>query len=136
MYVVRLRVVLDFLFVNGQFRNAELVTATQTPSPSPVTPGTLAAAATEGRGGCSEGAQRVMEAAQRVMEAAQRNVEAAHRVEAVVGGAAAQSDNSHEYAGGTASADDSTEEWLHRLAPNAPWVKRQRKERGNMHGVG
>ena len=58
------------------------------------------------------------------------DVEAAQRVEvmAVVGAAATQSDNSHEYAGGTASADDSTEEWLHRLAPNAPWVKRQRKE--------
>ena len=118
MSVVQVRVVLDFLFVNGQFRNAELVTAT------PVTLGTLAAAATEGRGGCSEGAQRDMEAAQRVME--EMDVEAAQRVEAVVGGAAAQSDNCHEYAGVTASADDSTEEWLHRLAPNAPWVKRQR----------
>ena len=126
MSVVQVRVVLDFLFVNGQFRNAELVTATQTPSPSPVTPGTLAAAATEDRGGCSEGAQRVMEAARRVME--EMDVDAAQKAEAVVGAAAAQSDNSHEYAGGTASADDSTEEWLHRLAPNAPWVKRQRKE--------
>ena len=71
----------------------------------------------------------VMEEAHRVMD--EMDVEAAQRVEVmtVVGAAAAaQSDNSHEYAGGTASADDSTEEWLHRLAPNAPWVKRQRKE--------